>query len=110
MESLESQYNSSLVRRKNFFRCNMSLMPVVHRNDVTKKQFPHDIKYAPPDDIGSCFYPKRGPYASADPDLIRSHFKELSDYAIIVSWWGTPRLDCSHPVASDAASYRSRQD
>jgi glycoprotein endo-alpha-1,2-mannosidase len=59
------------------------------RDANTKAKFPHSFNYEPPNDIGSCFYPARGPYSSSDPDLIDQHMQELKDYVVVVSWWGT---------------------
>jgi len=65
-----------------------------HWNAEIKKQHPYGIKYQPPEDIGSPFYPLMGPYSSSDPKVIDEHMKELKDYVVVVSWWGA--LSFSH--------------
>jgi hypothetical protein len=45
----------------------------------------------PPDEVGSDFYPARGPYSSADPGLIEAQMIDISQtgvQSVISSWWG----------------------
>lgn len=59
-----------------------------HWNEGVRAKYVHNIKYSPPEDIGSVFYPLYGPYSSADPEIIDVHMEELRDYVVVVSWWG----------------------
>jgi hypothetical protein len=46
---------------------------------------------APPDAIGSNFYPARGPYSSGRQSIVRAQMREIAGTGIdtvIVSWWG----------------------
>jgi hypothetical protein len=45
----------------------------------------------PPWDISSSYYPKLGPYSSADPAVVDQHMRWIAGagiHAIIYSWWG----------------------
>ncbi|HEY2667689.1 MAG TPA: hypothetical protein VGK51_12700 [Actinomycetota bacterium] len=47
--------------------------------------------HTPPYDIGSSYYPARGPYASTDPAVVDAQMAELAGAGVnqvIVSWWG----------------------
>ncbi|CAG5866589.1 glycoprotein endo-alpha-1,2-mannosidase [Menidia menidia] len=47
-------------------------------------------RHAPPDDIGSNFYPSLGAYSSRDPSVIEAHMQQLRTAAIgviVVSWY-----------------------
>ena len=46
---------------------------------------------APPQAIGSNFYPARGPYSSGRPAIVRAQMREIAGTGVdtvIVSWWG----------------------
>ena len=40
--------------------------------------------YQPPEDVGSNYYPKHGPYSSADKQIIAKHFNDLLSINISV--------------------------
>lgn len=47
--------------------------------------------HTPPEDIGSNYYPKLGPYSSADPAVLKQHMAWLRQArvgVITLSWWG----------------------
>ena len=47
--------------------------------------------HSPPDDIGSTYYPARGPYSSNDPAVVDQQMAEIAKTGVnqvIVSWWG----------------------
>jgi hypothetical protein len=59
----------------------------------------HDGGYAhwtqgghqPPFDLGSQFYPARGPYSSADPRVLRAQMRDIASAGVdevVSSWWG----------------------
>jgi glycoprotein endo-alpha-1,2-mannosidase len=46
----------------------------------------------PPFDLGTTFYPARGPYSSSDPAVVRAQLKEIAETGVdtlVFSWWGT---------------------
>ena len=48
-------------------------------------------QHAPPQGIGSTYYPARGPYSSSDAALMRTQMREIAAAGIdtvVVSWWG----------------------
>eukprot|EP01029_Cantina_marsupialis_P032212 TRINITY_DN96363_c0_g1_i1.p1 TRINITY_DN96363_c0_g1~~TRINITY_DN96363_c0_g1_i1.p1 ORF type:complete len:463 (-),score=92.67 TRINITY_DN96363_c0_g1_i1:187-1575(-) len=52
--------------------------------------------HKPPEDIGADFYPKLGPYSSADPEIIDDHMRQLREAnvgTIVVSWYAPKRSD-----------------
>eukprot|EP00727_Mastigamoeba_balamuthi_P014215 m51a1_g9416 putative glycoprotein endo-alpha- -mannosidase (1076) ;mRNA; r:352396-357808 len=59
-----------------------------HWTPGTRDQYPHDVAYEPPDDIGSNFYPALGPYSSRNRTVVDRHMEDLRDYVVVVSWWG----------------------
>jgi glycoprotein endo-alpha-1,2-mannosidase len=70
---------------------NHKILP--HWNDAVKSQYVHSKNYSPPEDIGSSFYPMRGPYSSRDPNILEEHMQELKDFVVVVSWWGREKTD-----------------
>jgi hypothetical protein len=45
----------------------------------------------PPDDLAASFYPARGPYSSADRDVLAAQMAEIDAAGVdtvVVSWWG----------------------
>ncbi len=45
----------------------------------------------PPASIAADFYPSRGPYSSADPQVVRAHMREMAALGVdtvVSSWWG----------------------
>ena len=64
-------------------------------------------KHQPPLEIGSTYYPVRGPYSSADRALVRAQMREIAATGIdtvIVSWWGPGSVEDRRlrPVAAEA--------
>ena len=46
---------------------------------------------APPRNLGSTFYPARGPYSSTDESVVDAQMHEIADAGVttvVVSWWG----------------------
>ena len=65
---------------------------------------------APPQRIGSGFYPARGAYSSSDPTVLRMQMKEIAAAGIrevIVSWWGRTSVEGGR-LAAVAAAARAR--
>jgi hypothetical protein len=64
--------------------------------------------HAPPDDIGSDFYPSRGAYSSNDAAIVDSQMGDLAASGIneaLVSWWGQGSYeDKALPVVIAAAA------
>lgn len=62
---------------------------------------------APPTQIGSDFYPARGPYSSGSRSVVRSQMREIAAAGIdtvIVSWWGPGSVeDRRLPLVAEAA-------
>ena len=64
-----------------------------HWNEHTRQQFPTNVRFQPPANIHSLFYPSRGAYSSSDENTLRSQFAEMREANIdvaVVSWWGRP--------------------
>jgi hypothetical protein len=64
-------------------------------------------QHAPPQDIGSAYYPARGPYSSSATSVVRSQMREIAATGIdtvIVSWWGPGSVEDARlrPVAAAA--------
>eukprot|EP01125_Pyxidicula_operculata_P009802 TRINITY_DN3220_c0_g1_i1.p1 TRINITY_DN3220_c0_g1~~TRINITY_DN3220_c0_g1_i1.p1 ORF type:complete len:434 (-),score=47.05 TRINITY_DN3220_c0_g1_i1:56-1357(-) len=78
---------------------NHNILP--HWNSGTRESFRHDVNYIPPDDIGSVFYPARGPYSSSDPSVLDQHMEELQEYVVVISWWGQG----SNPNSKDGEGF-----
>lgn len=61
-----------------------------HWNREIAKRYPSEKEHhVPPDDIGASYYPQLGPYSSADPTIIKQHFKWFVEAKIgvaVVSW------------------------
>uniref|UniRef100_A0A4W4HLX8 Uncharacterized protein n=1 Tax=Electrophorus electricus TaxID=8005 RepID=A0A4W4HLX8_ELEEL len=77
-------------------------------------------KHAPPEDIGSSFYPELGPYSSRDPEVLESHMEQIGEAAagvLVLSWYppgfadgsGEPTEDLV-PLILDAALRHSLKD
>ena len=48
--------------------------------------------HAPPTDLATTFYPARGPYSSADSDVVRAQMDDIKQAGVsevITSWWGS---------------------
>ena len=61
--------------------------------------------HAPPEDIGSCFYPKLGPYSSLDPIVVSEHMRLISSAGIgviSVSWYPPGMSDENGPPSDKA--------
>ena len=64
-------------------------------------------QHAPPTELGSTYYPSRGPYSSADRTLVRAQMREIAATGVdtvIVSWWGPGSVEDLRlrPVAAEA--------
>lgn len=62
----------------------------------------------PPDDIGSNYYPRLGPYSSSDPSVLRQHMQWIRQAGIGVlslSWWGRDSYEdkLTAPILAAAA-------
>ena len=62
---------------------------------------------APPREIGSNYYPARGPYSSGVASVVRAQMREISATGVdtaIVSWWGPGSIEDARlrPVAAAA--------
>ena len=63
------------------------------------------VKYNPPEEIHSIYYPFKGLYSSRDTEIIKIHQKEMYEAGIdtiVVSWWG--KEDESHTVDSQGVN------
>jgi glycoprotein endo-alpha-1,2-mannosidase len=64
---------------------------------------------APPRDLGSTFYPSRGPYSSTDNAVVDAHMREVREAGvttIVVSWWGPGSIEDKRLPAIRAAVQR----
>lgn len=52
-----------------------------HWDPRIAKNYPQG-RHAPPDDIGSNFYPELGSYSSRDPSVIETHMRQISSASI----------------------------
>ena len=64
-------------------------------------------QHSPSRDIGSAFYPARGPYSSSSTKVVRAQMREIAATGIdtvIVSWWGPGSVEDARlrPVAAAA--------
>jgi len=78
---------------------NHPFMP--HWREEVARRYPK-YQHAPPEDIGSTYYPQLGPYSSRDPEVLRRHMQMARQARIgvfCVSWWG--RHGDSHGVPTD---------
>lgn len=61
----------------------------------------------PPNDLPSAFYPARGAYSSADPEVVRAQMREIARAdvdTVIVSWWGEGSVeDAALPLVTREA-------
>jgi len=48
-----------------------------HWKAAISARYPVGRRHQPPDDIGSSFYPKLGPYSSRDPNVIADHMRQI---------------------------------
>jgi glycoprotein endo-alpha-1,2-mannosidase len=64
----------------------------------------------PPRDLGSTFYPARGPYSSTDASVVDAHMRDMADAGVttvVVSWWGRGSVeDARLPQIRAAAARR----
>lgn len=67
----------------------------------------------PPEDIASDYYPRLGPYSSADPGVVEEHFASMGDASIgtvALSWWGREsREEQLVPLVLDTAERHGRK-
>jgi glycoprotein endo-alpha-1,2-mannosidase len=91
-------YDSPNYNNDSYLHWNHEYLPNWDKHDQHVYPTGHHI---PPDDIGSWFYPKLGPYSSRDPAVIDQHMKWMSSAGIdvaVVSWMPiseTPKGDYS---------------
>ncbi|KAG2487884.1 hypothetical protein HYH03_013466 [Edaphochlamys debaryana] len=70
-----------------------------HWDPNTAKNYPQGVRFEPPDCLHCPYYPLRGPYSSASPELVRQHLEEMTEHGIgvlVASWWGPPWRAGSH--------------
>jgi len=48
-----------------------------HWKPEISARYPVGRRHQPPDDIGSSFYPKLGPYSSRDPNVLADHMRQI---------------------------------
>jgi hypothetical protein len=63
---------------------------------------------APPRDLGSTYYPSRGPYSSTDNAVVDAHMRELQEAGVttvVVSWWGRGSIE-DHRLPAIRAAVR----
>lgn len=53
---------------------------VPHWDPKVASSYPRG-RHAPPEDIGSSFYPELNPYSSRDPDVLESHMEQIGSSA-----------------------------
>nr|XP_040021080.1 glycoprotein endo-alpha-1,2-mannosidase-like protein [Gasterosteus aculeatus aculeatus] len=61
-------------------------------------------RHAPPEDIGSSFYPELNPYSSRDPDVLESHMEQIGASAagvLVMSWYPPGLADDNGEPAED---------
>jgi len=58
-----------------YLHWNHRLLP--HWKPEISARYPIGRQHQPPDDIGSSFYPKLGPYSSRDPFVIEDHMRQI---------------------------------
>lgn len=64
----------------------------------------------PPTSIASNYYPARGVYSSADPNVLRAQMSDIASAEIdtvIVSWWGTGSVEDTRLPAVIAAAHNA---
>jgi glycoprotein endo-alpha-1,2-mannosidase len=79
-------YDSPNYNNDSYRQWNHEYLPNWDKHDEHVYPTGHHI---PPDDIGSWYYPKLGPYSSRDPDVIDQHMKWMSSAGIdvaVTSW------------------------
>lgn len=72
-----------------YLHWNHEILP--HWDPVLRERYPYGIRFQPPRDIHSGFYPKRGCYSSRDRWTLKEQLKELVHHgvgAVAASWWG----------------------
>ncbi|KAK6986708.1 glycoprotein endo-alpha-1 2-mannosidase-like isoform X1 [Biomphalaria glabrata] len=59
--------------------------------------------HKPPDDIGSNFYPKLGPYSSSDPKVLNKHMEQIkySGAGVLAVSWYPPNLELENEEPVD---------
>lgn len=65
---------------------------IEHWDTKQRARFPHgeNTRRAPPESIGSNFYPESGPYSSRDPAVVATHMRQIRQAGIgvvVVSWY-----------------------
>jgi len=58
-----------------YLHWNHRLLP--HWKPEISARYPIGRRHQPPDDLGSSFYPRLGPYSSRDPFVIGDHMKQI---------------------------------
>lgn len=71
-----------------------------HWQEHVSRQYPQvGRRFQPPGELHSPFYPLRGPYSSADQQLLVEQFQEMKAAGIgvaVVSWWGPAWRNGTH--------------
>jgi glycoprotein endo-alpha-1,2-mannosidase len=52
--------------------------------------------HEPPFDLGTAFFPARGPYSSDDPRVLRSQMRDIAEAGVdevVSSWWGAGSME-----------------
>ena len=76
---------------------NHEILPHWNSNEAGK--FPSKLRFDPPDEIHSPFYPARGCYSSRDLNVTRAQFQELLRAGVgvvVLSWSGRPDVPGTH--------------
>ncbi|CAD5111658.1 unnamed protein product [Dimorphilus gyrociliatus] len=62
-----------------------------HWNKIEQKKWPTG-RHSPPDDLGSTFYPKLGPYSSKNETIINNHMEQIkkAGVGVLVLTWYPP--------------------
>jgi glycoprotein endo-alpha-1,2-mannosidase len=85
---------------------NHEILP--HWNSVEAAKHPSKLRFDPPHEIHSPFYPLRGCYSSRDPNVTRAQFQELMRAGVgvvVLSWSGRPDVPGTHDtqgISTDA--------
>jgi len=58
-----------------YLHWNHKVLP--HWKPEISARYPVGRRHQPPDDIGSSFYPRLGPYSSRDPSVIADHMRQI---------------------------------
>lgn len=81
-----------------------SVLP--HWTEAVRRRFPN-ASFVAPDDIHAPYYPERGLYSSADPEVLRSHMQQMKAAGVgvaVASWWGRAEVSTgdSQGILTDA--------